>query len=78
LVPGHLLAYVNYPISIEDDVSFNAVRAGVILDLLDISAKEIWMDFLNLYQPRTSTQKFELKPELMLERSADRCTLVLQ
>ena len=54
-------AYALLTITIKDPTGFQAVRNGKSTDLPDGSARLAWKNLLRIYQPKTSTQKFELE-----------------
>jgi hypothetical protein len=54
-------AYAMLTITVKDSTGFQAVRNGVTKSLPDGSAREAWKNLLKIYQPKSTTQKYELE-----------------
>jgi hypothetical protein len=54
-------AYAMLTITVKDNTGFQAVRNGVTKKLPDGSAREAWKNLLKIYQPKSTTQKYELE-----------------
>ena len=55
------LAYALLTMTVKDATGFQAIRNGKTKRLPDGSAREAWKNLLKIYQPKTSTQRYELE-----------------
>jgi hypothetical protein len=54
-------AYALLTICIKDATGFQAVRNGITTDLPNGSAREAWKNLVRIFQPKTTTQKYDLE-----------------
>ena len=54
-------AYALLTICIKDPTGFQAIRNGVTTDLPNGSARQAWKNILRIYQPKSTTQRYELE-----------------
>jgi hypothetical protein len=54
-------AYALLTICIKDPTGFQAIRNGVSTDLPSGDARQAWKNLLRIYQPKTTTQKYDLE-----------------
>jgi hypothetical protein len=54
-------AYALLTITVKDPTGFQAIRNGKTSELPNGSAREAWKNLLRIYQPKSSTQRFELE-----------------
>jgi hypothetical protein len=55
------VAYALLTVVVKDVTGFQAIRNGCTDDLPSRSAREAWKNLIRIYQPKSTTQKFELE-----------------
>jgi Reverse transcriptase (RNA-dependent DNA polymerase)/gag-polypeptide of LTR copia-type len=58
---ANAMAYALLTITVRDQTGFQAIRNGKNADLPEGSARLAWKNLLRIYQPKSTTQKFELE-----------------
>jgi hypothetical protein len=54
-------AYALLTVVVKHSTGFQAIRNGVTKDLPNGSAREAWKNLIRIYQPKSTTQTFELE-----------------